>query len=310
MSAHLDLDDLADLLAGEGDDAQVEHVAACTRCSAALVDLEDAQQQVRAALSALPAPQVPADLAARLDAALLAARPPEPAAPRRLRGVPAPLGEDGPGQDGDVRGGTAALPLPRPRPRTSREPSPWLLRGAAAAAVLLALGGAVTLVVRQAGSSADSTAASPAMASAATSGPPALKVSRTGRDYRAGRPALRAALPALLSAPAARPEAAPDADPLASADGQTLPAPAMQAPADPLERLHDPGELAGCLSALAERGTRGAPLAVDYAAYDGRPALVVVLRAPAADRVDVVVVGAGCRAGADATLLSTRLPRP
>ena len=89
MTAHLDLDGLADLLAGEGGDDDLRHVSGCARCSAALAEVEQAQGPVRQALAALPEPVVPADLAARLDAALLAARedeldPPTPAAPVAL----------------------------------------------------------------------------------------------------------------------------------------------------------------------------------------------------------------------------------
>ena len=319
MSAHLDLDALADLLAGEGPDAHVEHLSACPACSAALVDLEQAQEQVRTALAALPAPEVPADLAARLDAALLEARPPEPAA-RPVGALAASPGaepddDDDDERDGDERDGAPAPLRPAvalPRQRRSAG-SPWLLRSAAAAGFLLVLGGGA-LAVRQSATSSDSAAtAAPASSTAdrASAPPRTVLSSESGRDYGAGRSALETALPELLDedVPLSRTEQAPAGTP--SAEG-ALPSPDALSSLDTesLDRLHDPEELAGCLSGLSEPGRDGVPLALDYASYDGRPALVVVLPSEVQRRVDVFVVGAGCRAGAEQTLLFTRLPRP
>ena len=317
MSAHLDLDALADLLAGEGEDASVEHLSGCPACSAALVDLEDAQEQVRTTLAALPAPQVPADLAARLDAALLQARPPEPAPrPAEATGTARALDRDDEQDDDDrdppraaVPAASSVVPLPR-RPA----PSPWPLRAVAAACAVLVLGGGAFAVTRGGSSGDASTAAgraeSPTSDEEAASGlaaapaPPAA-TSDTGRDYGEGRAALEQALPQLLRGTTRLSKRSASAEDLRLATGAAA-----------LDRLRDPGELAGCLSALSGPALSGAgpsraPLALDYAAYDGRPALVVVL--PASDtprRLDVFVVGAGCRAGDPQQLAFSRLPRP
>ena len=66
---HLDLDALADLLVGAGTAGQADHLRSCPACTQHLTDLDLAQAPVTEALSALPAPEVPAALAARLAAA-------------------------------------------------------------------------------------------------------------------------------------------------------------------------------------------------------------------------------------------------
>ena len=309
MSGHLDLDALADLLAGEGDDAQIDHLAACASCSAALADLDQASTDVRATLAALPAPTVPDDLAARLDAALLAAR--EEPAPRRRTGrvtplpvtplpvIPLPVDDgagvpralsdgavdDGPGEP---RRGAADQPGPAvpPQRRPGRSRRPALLAAAAVAATaVVGLGGAALWAGLGRGGGDSVTAAAGSAAAPAEAGRAAQTVTDSGRAYGPGAGGLAAALPALLGQVAASPSRS----------------------AGSLARLHEPAELAGCLSALPPGAP---PLALDYATYDGRPALVVVR--PAADpaEVEVAVVGEGCREGSADRLLLTTLPRP
>lgn len=290
MSGHLDLDELADLLAGEAADRQVDHVAHCPVCSVALVELEDAGAQVRAALAALPPPPVPADLAARLEAALREAGPvPEATdgpAPPALRPLPLRDEED------DDRLRPAARP---PAQRDAHRRRPVLL-GAAAAAAAVALGGAALTATLPGGTDAQPAAAGasgPQQESAVAS--PVAPQLASGRSYGPGTRDLAAALPALLQ-PAAPARTAPGALPGSAADD------------DGLGRLREPAALAACLAALPD--TPGEPLALDYASYDGRPALVVVR--PAADPalVEVAVVGPECRAGAPDELLRTTLPHP
>lgn len=294
MTAHLDLDGLSDLLAGEGGPAQVGHLAGCPVCSGALADLEQAQDPVRAALAALPPPEVPPDLAARLDAALLQAREDDLAAARR--------------------GGLVALPVGRPADprhaavhhRVTRGPS-WLLGGAAAVVVVAAVAGVAVGAARMDGGSTRSTTAgtslrdSPLTASAGTPGVMPVAASSTGTDYAAGPGALAAALPALLRG---------DAPTTTTATPPTMTSSAAAGDrVDPLSRLRDPAALADCLAGLADASSVGRPVALDYARYAGAPALVVVLPTARADRVDVFVVGAACRDGAEQTLLSTELDR-
>jgi len=285
VTAHLDLDALADLLAGEGNDAQVDHVAGCPRCGAALDDLERVQAPVRAVLAALPTPEVPVDLAARLDAAVLRAREDELAPVRSVPARGPDRGDERPEPTGPRATGPAApvVVLTRPGPARSR----WLVGSAAAAAVLLALSGLAVLAARTPrGSDTTTGLAVPAEGGAA----PPVPTSSTGTDYGSDPNALAAALPVLLRA-APGPAAAPPAG-------------------DPLSRLHDPAQLTDCLLGLSGPQSGGDPLALDYARFAGAPALVVVLPTTAPAQLQVYVVGAGCRSEAEDVLLAERLARP
>jgi len=329
VTGHLDLDALADLLAGEGDDAQVDHLAGCPACSAELVELEQASAQVAAALAALPAPEVPEGLAARLDAALRAERRDRPG------GDPVPGLRPLPRSDGAAErpAGARVVPLD---PRRRR---PLLLGAAAAAAAVLVGGTALTAVLRG-GTTADqlSTAAGSAQPEPAEGGreraPQTEAPGQGGGGPGAGGRPLADDAPGRDDGPsgggAGPGGAVPDDDPAAddpAADGpgpdygpgtaglaEALPGLLARAgrgtavAGDGLERLHDPAGLAGCLSALP--GPAAAPLALDYARYDGAPALVVVRPSTDAGSVEVAVVGARCRAGSPDTRLLTRLPRP
>ena len=111
---------------------------------------------------------------------------------------------------------------------------------------------------------------------------------QSGVDYAPDRALLSAALPALLA-------------------GRTGPG----ASVGDLAALHRPAGLAGCLSALlppAQPTVR--PLALDYARFTGRPALVVVLPAEDPRQVEVFIVGPGCTAAEEHLLFYARLPRP
>lgn len=267
MTRHLDLDALADVLAGEAGGDADEHLRACSGCRDGLAELDDACARVAAALAALPPPPVPADLPARLDAALLSARE-----------------QDRPQHGGRRRG---------------------VLVAAAAVAVFGTGVGLGTVDLHPAagplavGTAPLETAAGPQSATPgsalqqAPTGPPAT--SSSGTDYT-GAPALAAALPRLLAAPT----------------GPVPPPSTTRRPRgpDPLARLRDPAPLADCVSGLVDDPVAQVPLALDYARWAGRPALVVVLRTADPDRLDVAVVGAGCRAGAEDVLSFSSLPRP
>ena len=79
---HLDLDALADVLAGEREDA---HLRTCAACSERLAELAAADASVTAALAALPAPPLPPGLSLRLTQAVQQERRRELAAVRPLR---------------------------------------------------------------------------------------------------------------------------------------------------------------------------------------------------------------------------------
>ncbi len=271
---HLSLDELADVLAGEGDD---RHLADCADCTGRLAELQAAELAVVARLAALPDPPLPADLARRLDAALTAERPLQPAA-----------------------GGATVTPL-APRRRQ------WVPAVAASAVLVLgAVAGYALLHDGVGGSSAD-TAASSTEAGAGRSAVDALPRSESGTDY-GDDAAVKATLPGVLAGTAAFAAALPA--PVAGTAAQDATTSAAAA-VDPLQRLREPAGLASCLAALLppeEPDVR--PLALDYATFGGQPALAVVLPDPDPAKLSVFVVGPGCSQVDDSTLRFVRVDRP
>ena len=276
-STHLDLDGLADALAGEGDADGAAHLASCGSCASRLAELEAAEAGVVAALRALPDPAPPDDLAERLSAAL-AAEPPL-AAPRAT---------------------VTALPERAPRRR---------LLPAAAAAVLLVSGAGLGYTLLQGGDGSSDTASQ--------AGGSADDVVRTasGTDY-SDAAAVSSALPGVLAGRAGSAGTAGSAgsggtvlsdgsaqDSATSESTQGQAPAAAAAPPDPLARLRTPEGLQDCLTGVLppeEPDLR--PLALDYAQYAGQPALAVVLPDPEPGKVSVYVVGPACSA-ADASVL-------
>lgn len=290
-AGHLDLDALADTLAGEGDAAASAHLATCPSCASRLRELEAAEQRVVAVLSTLPPPTVPADLADRLAAALAAEAPLDPTVSTTGASV-------------------TALPAARDTRRRT-----WL--PAAAAAVLLASGAGIGWSMLSGGTGSDD---------ADTAGRELL-ASESGTDY-ADPTSLAASLPAVLAGDASATtftdsrssEAAgaagttsEDAAGSTSADAATTaeaPEAATLSAPDPLDRLRTTDGLAACLAGLQDDGAAVEPLALDYASYDGAPALAVLLPDPDPAKVAVFVVGPEC-AQADPHLLHyVRVDRP
>lgn len=302
MSGHLDLDRLADLLAGEGSDTDVAHVADCTGCAGRLDELATAEVEVAAVLAALPAPTTPPELSARLTAAL-AALPP-------LSGAEDGPFDPGPAPTGDERepaGAGAASRTVTPFPTGGRRSRFTPLAAAAALVVVAGTGAALVLTRSSHDNSTSSAAAGPAAgADKATGLTAGVPTSSTGTDYAAAG-SVASALPALLYGGVRGTSSESGEAPQAPTSGLTP----FSAATDPLARLRQPEDLAGCLAAVEPPGTTTPPLALDYASYGGAPALVVVLPDGSdAAKVDVFVVGAGCRQGDDGTLFFTRVDRP
>lgn len=211
--------------------------------------------------------------------------PPVPAGleARLLAAVRAPA----PAAGGDV------LPL---APRRTR----WLpaLAGVAAAAALVTGG---LLVTRPDGGS-------PAADDTST-----YAISSSGTDYDRTGAALTQGLPALLrgGAEELRPAAGTGGAAQDSNAPKTLASrPEAALAGDPLAPLRTTDGLARCLASLSDPDDPGLPLALDYATFEGAPALVVVLPGTRTDRVDVFVVPPGC-AQADGSVLYFRsLPTP
>jgi hypothetical protein len=292
VSGEVDLDRLADYVGGALDGTPDEAVVAqlvatdprWTRAHAALVAADAFVRTDLATLAADPA-RMPDDVAARLTAALAA----EPA-------PPAPATVDH-GPQLSVLPGDRLAHVPSPARR-------WRsVAAVAAAAILLALG-AASLAPQLRGSGAKSSgvaasadrAATPyrgeasGTASAGTFDAAPLDVRASGSDYTAGTlAALGGALTADATGKSARDEAA---------EASTAPPSGPTGIPDPLRRLTEPGARAVCLNAVVAR-YGGTVRLLDYARYQGSPALIVLLDGAGGvvGRKWVVAVGPTCGAG-------------
>ena len=288
---HLDLDQLADALAGELADRS--HLDTCASCAHRLAELEAAEVAVVASLATLPDPALPDGLADRLAAA--------------LRGEPALTAAAAPA-------GATVTPL-APRRRA------WLPAAAAAAALVMAGALGISALDGVGGSDDADTASTAAGEAGAAADSTGVVRNDRGTDY-ADEAAVTAALPAVLAGTAS--DAAFTAAAPAPAVGGTAPGDSTasaqtgagatelsRSSADPLERLRDPAALADCLTALLPPEDPDArPLAIDYATYGGTPALAVVLPDPDPAKLSVFVVGAGCSQADDSTLHFVRVDKP
>ncbi|MCW2599312.1 MAG: hypothetical protein JWM02_1141 [Frankiales bacterium] len=275
MSQHLDLDSLADVLAGE---SEPPHLGQCEACRVALLELRAALGEVTDVLAALPDPELPDGLAERLTAAV----------ERERRALTA--------------GATAATVTPLAARREDR--TRWLpLAGGVAAAAVLVLGGVFALT-RGSNPTNSTSAARPAGT--------AIARSSTGTAYAKDGKALASELPALLKGNATGNDLTSAATSQSGAGDQAVPSKSSRtkALADALAPLHATAGLASCLSALTDPSDPGVPLALDYASFEGQPAMVAVLPSATAGKVDVFVVGAGCTKSDAKLLFFTRLAKP
>jgi hypothetical protein len=301
----VDLDRLADhvsgALAGTPEADEVDRLVATDPGWAAAAEaLRTADARVRADLAGLHTPAMPADVAARIEAALAGeaartgaataarddARRGNACAPDLVPASRAGRGSVRPG-DRDRARNTGASPSGPPTRtgdaprRPGRARSRRVLAWAGAVVAFVALAGGVRLVtlgqqgVSNSASSAttastpgDSAGARNAAPEAAGRAPAALPAGATasGTDYRPDTLARAARI-----------------EPAAVAPGGTVP--------PDLARLADPTALAACTSGLTDR-YGGTVRSVDFARFQGAPALIVVL-----DGRPVRVVAAGARCG-------------
>lgn len=275
MSRDLDLDRLADFIAGvlDGQDAtEVAELVATdpvwSRAYAALVDADKAvRTQLRAWTDAMPQ-RMPADVAGRIDAALAAVHRPHTAPVRSLsvarqRRRHALVAAAAAVVVGVVGLGVASQVLPGLRGFASTEAAeaPQPVRGEGAA-------------------EPDDSVGTPHNT---------VTVMSSGTNYTAST---------LRQLVGAGVRATPDRAGKSTRSPAGVEAPALPAEDDPLARLRDPAELKSCLDAIRAQQL-GVPTLIDYARYEGAPALVVVLR-QGAGASTVVVAGPDCgRKGAD-----------
>lgn len=299
MTDDVDLDRLADYvggaLDGTPDAAAVAHLIATdpdwTSAHAALVAADAFVRADLAALAGEPEP-MPDDVMAALSAAF-AAEPPV-----------SPQASEPPSRPYDSRPDLAVLPGGRATPTPSPRRRRWrTVIGVAAAAVVAGLG--VTSLAPQltggrTGVKSDSAASTsqtgPRAGAPGADNGYAFGVTASGADYNAGS----------LSALGGSPVAAQGGgnSPKSESRPNVLEAPSRQATAplaavpEPLRPLTEPDARAACLKAVvAEYG--GTVTTLDYARYQGSPALVILLDGAhgIAHRKWVVVVGPTCGTG-------------
>jgi len=276
----VDLDLLADYLEGaltpdeaaqiadlvDNDPAWAETLTALT----AVLPLVNVQLSAYAAET----PPMPSELADRITTSLQALAPD---ADRRAAARPAPsrpAGERPPAG----RPPTASTP----RRRRGFMQNRWLQ----AAAVLIIFFGGLSVVIKLGSNSTseNSTTSGSAKAGAGSVAPnlpdmstrPGLVLTASGKDYNS------ATLTGTVPAPAFTAHLA------APSGGEAAPRAPASVPT-PLSRLLDPSALNDCLTAV-EATTGGTTTSVDFASYQGQPALIVDINTPAT----VVVVGPDC----------------
>lgn len=284
---HLSLDALAELQEGIADNADAlrRHLDGCAVCRKRAGQLRAS----RALLSTLPADPMPADVAARIDAALAAEAAPAP--------------KFGPGAD--------IVPM-RGRRSWLRGPN---LAAAAAGVAVLALASALVIGHNRGSKSPTESAdksRNTAAAPLAGAKPPGLKQWQTGANYnttnRAGLvsgivlgnpPPFRSAVNG-GAGPAPSPSP-PVNSPQTTSSGQT---------SYSRDQLQDGPTVNACAELLVGHPVQ--PLAVDYARYDGVPAVILVLpglQHPETN-LSVYVIRSTCSdAAADLSLFSVDRPR-
>lgn len=263
-----DLDRLADYTAGLLDQRERDRVDQLIATDPGWRDahaaLLAAQPRLDTALAGLGAERLPVDVAAQLDAALV------------REGQPAATG----------------TPV-KARRRWRR----LLISTAAAAAAVVAVFGGIVVLSNSGGPVRNSTAnsgggaaaAAPSMAEGLAAASPGT-VLHSGTDYTPQ--SLTGALSPDRAKDAAGQAPVPAAPGVQNAPGRD----------GALARLDDPRALQGCLAAIVARHG-GTPSVVDYARFQGQPALIVILAT--GDRHRIVVAGPTCGMNGPAELYTT-----
>jgi hypothetical protein len=297
-----ELDELADYATGALTGGQADRVAQLIRIdnrwAAAHTALSAAEPVLRTALrsAAESPPEMPDDLAARLDTMFATPAPDRGPAPRRRR--PA----------------TGSRPAPRASTHTgpggsrARSRRPVLARIAAAVLIVVAVGGVTTvarglLTQSMPGMSAADAPADEAegagVVSAPSAAPPMVGAPEASVDQLAGIPLLATGIDYRQ-------------DTLAQLATDPLPMPStldtrdteFRAEAE-LFSLTGPDRLAQCLAAVGV-AYPGPVVAVDFARFEGVPAAILVVRQP--DSSTVVAVGPDCGISGADILASVEVP--
>lgn len=326
MTRHIRADKLASYQAGDlgtRESARVRaHLDGCARCAAAADDLA----AVSTVLASVPAPPMPADVTARIEAALAAEAASRAASPA----VPASRGPAPAASGGDTATGRA------PARSIKRWPGGWLR---SPVTLRVATGAAVAVVVLGGGFAAIRLAGSPG-----SSGPSATSGSTAGGAAAGASKSRNQAAPALAPAPSLS----------YSADGRAKPFTVVSSPGDLgpgnlvrevsgllLGSESQPASSASPAPSTAPSGQRSAPGSraaegrisgipgfapatleacvtrvadggevrlVETSRYQGRKALVIVVAPAGGGPSRIWVVGTGCSATASDVIAQKALP--
>jgi hypothetical protein len=321
MTRHIRADKLASYRAGDlgtRESARVRaHLGDCARCTAAADDLA----AVSTLLASVPAPPMPDDITARIEAALAAeaaSRAASPAVPAARGPVPVTPGRDGVSRRAAVRnpkiwsGGWLR--------------SPVTLRVAAGAAVAAVVLGGGFAAIRLAGSSGTSGSSATAGGASTSSGSGAAGA--TAQGSRAGAPAVVPAPPPTLSYQAggrSRPftvlTSSADLGPgtLAREVGRLIlgertraqqstrasQAPSAERSAPSGIRGFAPATLEACVTRVADGGH---VRLVQTGRYQGQRAVIIAVSPVGGGPVRIWVVGTGCSATSSDVITQMALP--
>lgn len=279
IDGHLTPETLAELDEGLLDAATAlsaqGHLVGCPRCTAVRDELRAVPGRLADARDAGPAP---ADVVARLDAALAA-----------------------------QRAGTAPTATITPLATGRRPPRGLRLLQAAAAVVVLLAGAGIAVTAIQGGDEEGSAADSAATAERPASAQGSFPVTSSGRNW--SEDSVTEAVPRLVAgslAPTLRADASKDPQ---EGGGDAGGAAARELAEREVARLAGGPPLAECVTALNDGPVT--PLAVDLATWKGQPAAVIVL--PTLDdpaTVDTWVVGPDCSQADAKVLYFARVARP
>ena len=322
MTRHIRADKLAGYRAGDlgtRESARVRaHLDGCARCTAAADDLA----AVSTFLASVPAPPMPDDITARIEAALAAeaaSRASSPAVPAARGPVPA-----APGRDGVTR--RAAVRKPKIWSGGWLR-SPVTLRVAAGAAVAIVVLGGGFAAIRLAGSSGTSGASG---SSAASAGSSTSSGSGAGAAAQGSQeaPAMVRPAPTLTYRAGGQPRpftvltSTADLGPgnlrreigllVPSSEGSPEPASASASPAPSVQRgepVGIPGFAPAALEACVTRVADGGQVRlVTIGRYQGQRAAIIVVSPAGGGPVRIWVVGTGCSATSSDVIAQMALP--
>ncbi|WP_030233126.1 zf-HC2 domain-containing protein [Streptomyces sp. NRRL S-350] len=280
--AHPPVERLADLAEGlvdspEAVEALREHLDGCAECR----ETVEALSEVQALLGTVEAPPMPADVAARLEAALA-----EEAARAASESPAEPPAGNGRGNPAAARRSSAPTPLaraaagpsaPPSRPSSSTGPGRSrprrrfaLLLGAATVLAAIGLGGALLLQPDDRAGGPAVTAGAPAGSAAAEQSARAPHATGPGTAYSADRLAdqVRQLLARSATAPGLRATGPADSEAPMPAEGAR---PDLSAPGSPGSPASSP---------TCQAPAPGVPLATDRGSYQGSPVDVLVYPDP------------------------------